>query len=54
MSKKAAPEKSTPSEIPSRRKFLTAAGATAAGAAAMGFPMIAKAAAPITLRFQST
>ncbi|MHB1403553.1 MAG: TRAP transporter substrate-binding protein [Thiobacillus sp.] len=54
MSKKAAPEKSTPSEIPSRRKFLTAAGATAASAAAMGFPMIAKAAAPITLRFQST
>ena len=54
MSKKAAPEKSTPSEIPSRRKFLTAAGATVAGAAAMGFPMIAKAAAPITLRFQST
>ena len=54
MSKKAAPEKSTPSEVPSRRKFLTAAGATAASAAAMGFPMIAKAAAPITLRFQST
>jgi len=54
MSKKEAPEKSTPSEIPSRRKFLTAAGATAAGAATMGFPMIAKAAAPITLRFQST
>ncbi|MDP1644956.1 MAG: TRAP transporter substrate-binding protein [Thiobacillus sp.] len=54
MSKKAAPEKSIPSEIPSRRKFLSAAGATAAGAAAMGFPMIAKAAEPITLRFQST
>ena len=54
MSKKEAPEKSTPSEIPSRRKFLTAAGATAAGAATMGFPMIAKAAEPITLRFQST
>ena len=54
MTKKEAPEKSTPSEIPSRRKFLTAAGATAAGAATMGFPMIAKAAAPITLRFQST
>ena len=54
MTKKAAPAESTPSEIPSRRKFLTAAGATAAGAATMGFPAIAKAAAPITLRFQST
>jgi TRAP-type mannitol/chloroaromatic compound transport system substrate-binding protein len=38
----------------SRRKFLGAAAATATGASALGFPMIAKAAAPVTLRFQST
>jgi TRAP-type mannitol/chloroaromatic compound transport system substrate-binding protein len=35
----------------SRRNFLTAA---AAGAAALGFPMIAKAQGPITMRWQST
>jgi len=39
---------------PSRRKFLGAAAATAAGTTTLGFPMIAKAAGPITLRFQST
>ena len=38
---------------PTRRKFL-AAGASAAGGAALAFPMISKAQAPITLRFQST
>jgi TRAP-type mannitol/chloroaromatic compound transport system substrate-binding protein len=38
----------------SRRKFLTASAATAAGAATLGFPAIAKASAPISLRFQST
>ncbi|MEJ5211217.1 MAG: TRAP transporter substrate-binding protein [Burkholderiales bacterium] len=38
----------------SRRKFLGAAAATATGATALSFPMIAKAAGPITLRFQST
>ncbi|MDP1681440.1 MAG: TRAP transporter substrate-binding protein [Burkholderiales bacterium] len=38
----------------SRRKFLGAAAATATGAAALGFPMISKAATPISLRFQST
>jgi TRAP-type mannitol/chloroaromatic compound transport system substrate-binding protein len=38
----------------SRRKFLGAAAATATGAAALGFPSIVKAAAPISLRFQST
>lgn len=38
----------------SRRKFLGAAAATATGATALGFPMIAKAAGPISLRFQST
>ena len=38
----------------SRRKFLGAAAATATGAAALGFPMISKAATPVSLRFQST
>ena len=39
----------------SRRKFLTGAGAAAAGAATLGFPMIAKGqTGPISLRFQST
>ena len=37
----------------SRRKFLTGA-ATAAGAAALGFPAIVKAQGPISMRFQST
>ena len=54
MSNKEDPKQNPTSEIPSRRKFLTAAGATAAGAASLGFPSIAKAAAPINLRFQST
>ena len=54
MSSKESPKQTPTSEIPSRRKFLTAAGATAAGAASLGFPSIAKAAAPINLRFQST
>ena len=39
----------------SRRKFLSGAAAATAGAATLGFPMIAKAqAGPISLRFQST
>lgn len=38
----------------SRRKFLTGAAAAAGGVAALGFPMISRAAEPITLRFQST
>ncbi|MBI5751964.1 MAG: TRAP transporter substrate-binding protein [Hydrogenophilales bacterium] len=38
----------------SRRKFLGAAAATATGAAALGFPAISKASAPVSLRFQST
>jgi TRAP-type mannitol/chloroaromatic compound transport system substrate-binding protein len=38
----------------SRRKFLTGAAAAASGAAAFGFPMIAKAQGPISFRFQST
>jgi len=54
VSNKEDPKQNPTSDIPSRRKFLTAAGATAAGAASLGFPSIAKAAAPINLRFQST
>ena len=46
--KQAAPEKA------SRRKFLTTAAAGTAGAAAAGFPMIAVAQSPITMRWQST
>jgi TRAP-type mannitol/chloroaromatic compound transport system substrate-binding protein len=38
----------------SRRKFLGAAAATATGAGALGFPMIARAQQPVALRFQST
>ena len=38
----------------SRRKFLTGAAGAAAGSAALGFPMIAKAQGPISFRFQST
>jgi TRAP-type mannitol/chloroaromatic compound transport system substrate-binding protein len=38
----------------SRRKFLTGAASAAAGAATLGFPMIAKAQGPISMRWQST
>ena len=38
----------------SRRKFLTGAAAATAGAAALGFPSIAKSAGPVTMRWQST
>ncbi len=38
----------------SRRKFLTTAGGAAAGIATLGFPMIAKAQGPISMRWQST
>ena len=38
---------------PSRRKFLASATAGAAGAAAMAFPMVGKAQAPIKLRLQA-
>jgi TRAP-type mannitol/chloroaromatic compound transport system substrate-binding protein len=44
---------STQQATPSRRKFLTGAAA-ATGAATLGFPMIAKAQGPITMRWQST
>src|SRR6266436_6573089 len=37
-----------------RRKFLTGAAAAAGGAAALGFPMIAKSQGPISMRWQST
>jgi TRAP-type mannitol/chloroaromatic compound transport system substrate-binding protein len=36
----------------SRRKFLTGAAAATAGAASLGFPMIAKAQSPITIKMQ--
>jgi TRAP-type mannitol/chloroaromatic compound transport system substrate-binding protein len=39
---------------PARRGFLKAASGAAAGVAALGFPTIAKAQGPITMRFQST
>src|SRR5512132_1658695 len=39
---------------PARRKFLTGAALAATGAAALGFPMVAKAQGPITMRWQST
>jgi TRAP-type mannitol/chloroaromatic compound transport system substrate-binding protein len=38
----------------SRRKFLKSAAAIGTGAAALGFPMIAKSQGPISMRFQST
>ena len=38
----------------SRRKFLAAASGAAAGVATLGFPMIAKAQGPISMRWQST
>ncbi|MFO1304577.1 MAG: twin-arginine translocation signal domain-containing protein [Burkholderiales bacterium] len=52
-------DKPTPAKpaaaAPTRRKFLTAAGGAAAGAATLGFPMIAKGqAGPISMRWQST
>jgi len=53
MSKKDSKNPSPETKV-SRRKFLGAAAATATGATALGFPMISKAAAPISLRFQST
>jgi len=47
-------EQSKKFEAASRRKFLTGAAAATAGAATLGFPMIAKAQGPITMRWQST
>ena len=42
------------SEIPARRKFLSRAAVAGAGAAVAGFPMIATAQSPTTMRWQST
>jgi TRAP-type mannitol/chloroaromatic compound transport system substrate-binding protein len=47
-------EQSKKFETASRRKFLAAAAAATAGAATLGFPMIAKAQGPISMRWQST
>jgi TRAP-type mannitol/chloroaromatic compound transport system substrate-binding protein len=48
-------EQSKKSEAGSRRKFLAGAAAATAGAATLGFPMIAKGqAGPISMRWQST
>jgi TRAP-type mannitol/chloroaromatic compound transport system substrate-binding protein len=38
----------------SRRRFLTGAAVAATGAAALGFPMVARAQGPISMRWQST
>jgi TRAP-type mannitol/chloroaromatic compound transport system substrate-binding protein len=54
MSKKDSKPSAQPEAKLSRRKFLGAAAATATGAATFGFPSIAKAATPVSLRFQST
>jgi len=48
-------EQTKKSEAAGRRKFLTGAAAATAGAATLGFPMIAKGqTGPINMRFQST
>jgi len=56
MSKKDAETKDAQPAQLSRRNFLTASAASAAtaGAAAIGFPAVVRAAGPTTLRFQST
>ena len=49
------PAPAKPAATTSRRKFLTAASGAAAGAATLGFPMIAKGqTGPISMRWQST
>ncbi len=48
----AAPDSRSPAAT--RRKFLQAATGAAVGAATLGFPMIAKAQGPISMRWQST
>jgi TRAP-type mannitol/chloroaromatic compound transport system substrate-binding protein len=49
------PAAAKPAATPSRRKFLSAATGAAAGAATLGFPMIAKGqTGPVSMRWQST
>ena len=40
--------------VASRRKFLSGAAAATAGAATLGFPMIAKAQTPIVIKMQGS
>jgi TRAP-type mannitol/chloroaromatic compound transport system substrate-binding protein len=55
MTRKAQPSVAAkPAATSSRRKFLTAASGVAAGTATLGFPSIAKAQGPISMRWQST
>jgi len=54
MSKVKQQSQSTNSAAPMRRGFLKAASGAAAGVATLGFPMIAKAQGPISMRWQST
>jgi TRAP-type mannitol/chloroaromatic compound transport system substrate-binding protein len=50
-----APTPAAKPATPPRRKSLTAAGGAAAGAATLGFPMIAKGqTTPISMKWQST
>jgi len=50
-----APDANPAAKAPTRRKFLSAATGAAAGAATLGFPMIAKGqTGPISMRWQST
>jgi len=48
-----APQQAQQTQV-TRRRFLSGATAGAAGAATLGFPMIARAQTPISLRWQST
>ena len=48
------PDRQQPQTQVTRRRFLSGATAGAAGAATLGFPMIARAQTPISLRWQST
>ena len=47
-------EQSKKPDAGARRKFLAGAAAATAGAATLGFPMIAKAQGPVSMRWQST
>ncbi|HZQ61223.1 MAG TPA: twin-arginine translocation signal domain-containing protein [Casimicrobiaceae bacterium] len=54
MSRSSKPALASASQSQSRRKFLRTATAATAGAATLGFPMIAKSQGPISMRWQST